>query len=348
MNKKNEKIISFTNALKFVTGIISWVVLVILVIIAVMLVYYFLATKIYGEKGENYKPAFSLYTILSASMEPNINVFDVIVDVNVKKPEDIKVGDVITFISSSNLTTNMTITHRVIEVVKDGENYSYKTQGDANLIPDNTNAKYENVLGKVIFKIPQLGRIQDFLGQKGGWLVVIVIPALGVIISDIIKIFRLSGAKTSVENLNTMEEKAKEHEEQVKAEIENNLFLKYSNKNDSIEESQPPDNIETYPVIKEISNEEEKSNGIENSVNNPKEESSINANDSYLEIKELPKEELKTDNSEINQETIEQEKNIQDLPQLDVHYSQNVPTEEVKKDIPFELPKLAKKEDNDD
>ena len=344
MNKKNEKIISFTNALKFVTGIISWVVLVILVIIAVMLVYYFLATKIYGEKGENYKPAFSLYTILSASMEPNINVFDVIVDVNVKKPEDIKVGDVITFISSSNLTTNMTITHRVIEVVKDGENYSYKTQGDANLIPDNANAKFENVLGKVIFKIPQLGRIQDFLGQKGGWLVVIVIPALGVIISDILKIFRLSGAKTSVENLNTMEEKEKEHEEQVKAEIENNLFLKYSNKNDSIEESQPPDNIETYPVIKEISSEEEiwnealksmdyegkKSAEIDNSIN-------------------ISKEELKTaNNSEINKETIEQEKNIQDLPQLDVHYSQNAPTEEVKKDIPFELPKLAKKEDNDD
>lgn len=334
MKKKNENIISFTNALKFVTGIISWVVLVILVLIAVMLVYYFLATKIYGEKGENYKPAFSLYTILSASMEPNIKVFDVIVDVNVRKPEDIKVGDVITFISSSNLTADMTITHRVIEVVKDGDNYSYKTQGDANLIPDNTNAEYKNVLGKVIFKIPQLGRLQEFLGQKGGWLIVIVIPALGIIISDILKIFRLSGAKTSVNNLNTQEENQKEHEEQVKNEIENNLYLRYSDKIDQEEKNQNNDE-ENYETKETTNKEEYKELEEEQSISTEEENSNV------IETSKIEDEEtISTDETTHN----DKEDLSFELPALKDESSDD--TQE--KEIPFELPKLAKDDNKKD
>lgn len=303
--KKNEKFVSFTNALKFVSGIISWVVLVILVIIAIFLVYYFFATKIYGEKGENYKPAFSLYTILSASMEPNIKVYDVIVDVNVKKPEDIKVGDVITFISTSNLTSNMTITHRVIEVVKDGDNYSYKTQGDANLIPDNTNAEYQKVLGKVLFKIPQLGRIQEFLGQKGGWLVVIVIPALGVIISDILKIFRLSGAKTNLDKFNQEEEEAKEAEQKTKQEIENNLVFHYSTKGKVLNEPEE-DEKEIDELIKSL-DEKQKQNEVTN-------------NESRL---------VAIEESQDEKQSQEEPKKIE------------------KENIPFELPKLATKDDEE-
>ena len=49
----------------------------------------------------------------------------------------------------------------------------------------------ENVLGKVIIKFPQLGRVQFFLASKGGWLVAVMIPALVIIAYDIYKIFRL-------------------------------------------------------------------------------------------------------------------------------------------------------------
>ena len=54
-------------------------------------------------------------------MTPNINVYDVVIDVKVDKPEDIKINDVITFNSSIPGVHGGTITHRVIAVSKDAD-----------------------------------------------------------------------------------------------------------------------------------------------------------------------------------------------------------------------------------
>lgn len=236
MSPKKERFHSFTNILKFISGIISWTILVILVIVAGFLLYYFVSVKLYAQKGEAYKPAFSLYTILSPSMEPNIKVYDVIFDMNVDSPEDIKEGDVITFISTATLTKGMTITHRVVQIIQDENGYSYMTKGDNNLANDGAAVPFDNVLGKVLFKIPQLGRVQEFLGTKGGWLIVVVIPALIVIISDILKIFRLQSSKNQVESYEQKEKKKKQEEQKRKDKIKEKLLQKYEEK---IEENEP-------------------------------------------------------------------------------------------------------------
>ena len=44
-------------------------------------------------------------------------------------------------------------------------------------------------------RIPQLGRLQFFLSTKIGWFVVVFIPAILVIIYDIIKIIKLTFLK---------------------------------------------------------------------------------------------------------------------------------------------------------
>ena len=242
MSPKKERFHSFTNILKFISGIISWTILVILVIVAGFLLYYFVSVKLYAQKGEAYKPAFSLYTILSPSMEPNIKVYDVIFDVNVDSPEDIKEGDVITFISTATLTKGMTITHRVVQVIQDENGYSYMTKGDNNLANDGAAVPFDNVLGKVLFKIPQLGRVQEFLGTKGGWLIVVVIPALIVIISDILKIFRLQSSKNQVESYEQKEKKKKQEEQKRKDKIKEKLLQKYEEKIEENEKTQPKDN----------------------------------------------------------------------------------------------------------
>jgi len=230
MKNKKKKFRSFSQALKFISGIISWVILVVLVIIASFLLYYFVSMRVYAQKGEDYKPAFSLYTILTGSMIPNINVYDVVVDVNVKNPADIHEGDVITFVSTATLTQGMTITHRVISVIHDENGYSYVTKGDANLSPDGAAVPYENVLGKVILHIPQLGRLQSFLATRGGWLIVVVIPALCVIISDILKLFRLKSTKNKVDSYTTQEEQKKLQDQKEKEIIEQKLIRRYTKK----------------------------------------------------------------------------------------------------------------------
>ena len=227
MKKKNSKVVSFSHAIKFIMGILSWTIFAFLVIIAIFLIYYFISTKIYAEKGEKFRPAIGLYTILTGSMEPNINSYDVIVDWTKIAPEDIKVGDIITFVSTSSLTKGMTITHRVTDIKQDSSGYSYQTKGDANLSPDTSYVPFSNIEGKVLFKIPQLGRLQAFLATQGGWLIVVVIPALIIIINDIIKVFRLTTVKNKVEIIESTEKKKKEKKKIEKEKIHSRLQKRY-------------------------------------------------------------------------------------------------------------------------
>ena len=252
MKEKKEKFSSFTQAIKFIMGIISWTVFVILVLIALFLIYYFISSKIYAKNGEEYRPPITLYTILTESMEPNINRNDVIVDLTIKNPEDIKIGDVITFVSTSSLTKGMVITHRVINIKQDENGYSYQTKGDANLSPDTAYVPFANVNGKVLFRIPKLGLLQSFLATKGGWLIIVVIPALFVIISDLLKIFRLTTAKNKIDDINEKEEKAKKNITKKKETIEKNLQRRYS----IIRKSSEPDPIphKQYRHVSNIKN----------------------------------------------------------------------------------------------
>jgi len=199
---KQETYSSSKAVFKFVANIISWTALAILLIIAAFLLYLTIASKIYAKKGEAYEPKFSLYTIISPSMEPNLRVYDIILDQRIDSVNDIKIGDIITFISTSSISSNKTVTHRVIDIIVDEEGkYHYQTKGDNNISPDSAYADYDNVIGKVLVKIPQLGRVQFFLANRGGWLVAIVIPALIVIFKDILKIFKLIKINKKVESV---------------------------------------------------------------------------------------------------------------------------------------------------
>lgn len=183
----------FREAVSMISAIISWTIFTLLIICAIFLVYYFIATKIYVKKGTGHEPKFSLYTIVSPSMVPTINVYDVIIDFKVDKPEEIKINDVITFNSSIPGVHGGTITHRVIAISKDAEgNYFYQTKGDNNLIEDGVSVPFNSVVGKVALRIPKLGNIQKFVATKAGWMIVVLIPALYIIVKAILRALKLN------------------------------------------------------------------------------------------------------------------------------------------------------------
>lgn len=191
MNKR-ERIKKIKYYLNKSAKLLSYAVIVVLIFLGVFFAYYFVSLKMYEQNPTTKIPRFGLYTIISPSMEPSIKVYDVVVDLNVFNQDDIEVGDVITFISDSNVSKGLTVTHRVVEIItnEDGTK-SYFTKGDNNIKVDQATVAYKNVLGKVLFKIPQLGRVQFLIADKFGWILVILLPALGVIIYDFIKLFRL-------------------------------------------------------------------------------------------------------------------------------------------------------------
>lgn len=191
MNGK-AKMNNFKMILKYISTIISWTIFVLLSIVGILLLYYFVSSRLYVTKGDQYEPAFSIYTIVSGSMEPTIKVYDVIINTKTDA-DDVKVNDVITFTSTSSNTAGMTITHRVIgEKILDDGTSCFITRGDNNTNEDYSCVAEKNIIGKVNAVIPQLGRIQFFLASKFGWVFLILIPALYILLKDMYKLLKKS------------------------------------------------------------------------------------------------------------------------------------------------------------
>ena len=246
--------------IKYVSKVFSWFLLIVLILVASFLVYYVVAANIYARKGEEFKPKFSLYTIISPSMVPNIKVYDVIFDVRIDDLTKLKEGDVITFVSSGYLNEGMTVTHRIVDIIETEEGLKFRTKGDNNLVPDSALVEPGNIIGKTLFKIPQLGRVQSLLATKGGWLFLVLLPALGIIIYDIIKIIKLTTVKKKVDQ-SILDNEVKIDPEQIKREEERKEILKskYLNKNNEKEQEiktkEEPKEIE---ISKEETKKEEK------------------------------------------------------------------------------------------
>lgn len=183
------------NISKIISTIISYSCLVILIIIGLIFSIYVIDVKVQQSKGGIAKPLFGAYVIISGSMEPNIHVYDVIVSKRIDTAE-LKKGDVITFYSNDNRFYGVTVTHRIVDVI-DAEKGIFRTRGDANNVEDDALTIKENIVGKVVMRIPQLGRVQFFLASKGGWLIVVLIPCLAIISYDIVKIAKLTSQKQS-------------------------------------------------------------------------------------------------------------------------------------------------------
>lgn len=249
---KKQKGILNNPIIKMVSKVLSWILLGFLILIAGLLIYNIVSSKIYEVRGQKYEPEIALYTIISPSMEPNINVYDVVVTKKVKDFSTIKAGDVITFISSSTLGEGLTVTHRVKEVVKTEDDIKFRTQGDNNSIPDSALASSKNVLGKVMFKVPWVGHIQFFLQSKGGWLFALLIPAMVIVVYDIYKVIRLSNIKQKVSE-SIKDDPQDEQLIKKKEKLKKNLQDKYQNtkkENNTKEVSKKEELIETSAPVK--------------------------------------------------------------------------------------------------
>ena len=192
MDTVEVKKVDFKKILHFISSIILYSILVIIGLIVLMFAAYFIDQKIGMSKGESRAPLFGAYIIISESMVPKINVNDAVVTMRVSE-KNIKVNDIITFISKDIQTQGTPITHRVVGIVYEDPNtqtkvLGYRTKGDHNNTPDFALIAPNEVLGKVYIQIPYIGYIQSFLTKPIGWLVVIVIPCLLIIGSEFFKI----------------------------------------------------------------------------------------------------------------------------------------------------------------
>lgn len=96
-----------------------------------------------------------------------VGIGDLIV---IKKTNDYKIGDVITFMMDGDTTPT---THRIVGITEQG----FITKGDANNTQDVSSVPVENVLGAVVGHYPKLGQFTMWIKAEG-WIYAVALLAI--------------------------------------------------------------------------------------------------------------------------------------------------------------------------
>ncbi|MFB6074704.1 MAG: signal peptidase I [Haloarculaceae archaeon] len=144
-------------------------------VVLLLVVALFVAVAVPGAAG-----ADESYVVLSDSMSPAIGAGSVVFVSNVP-PAQITEGDVITFRQSGGTR----VTHRVIEVIDDGDGWQFRTKGDANEDPDPGVVAGDQVIGTVSFHVPLIGYVVEFANSGAGTVALVVVPAVLLVVSEL-------------------------------------------------------------------------------------------------------------------------------------------------------------------
>src|SRR3989344_1442799 len=121
--------------------------------------------------------------VKSGSMEPAIKTGSIVV---IKPASLYGVGDVITFGEDSR--TTYPTTHRIVSKSEANGEILYQVKGDINEEPDPISVRESDVIGKVIFTVPNAGYLLDFARQPVGFILLIAFPAALIILNEILDI----------------------------------------------------------------------------------------------------------------------------------------------------------------
>jgi signal peptidase len=135
-------------------------------------------------------------TVLTSSMEPTYSPGDVVV-VQPVEPQDVAMGDVVTFQPTSDDPT--LVTHRVVSIRWGSDGVAgFVTRGDANGADDDPIVP-DQVMGRVVYSIPLIGHVTNASWGRTA----VTVGAAGLILYAVVMIVtpdrsRRSSAKEAV------------------------------------------------------------------------------------------------------------------------------------------------------
>ena len=131
--------------------------------------------------------------VLTDSMYPVIESGDLII-CNTAEAEEISVGDVISFYDPMGSGTSV-VTHRVLEVMNEGGEISFRTKGDNNNAEDTVAVPAENLIGIYKSRIPKVGHVAMFMQTTPGLIVCVVCPIVLLVGYDVLRRKKYDKAK---------------------------------------------------------------------------------------------------------------------------------------------------------
>jgi len=167
---------------------ISRITIGFLIIILLISLFYTVESKVTGDPPNLF--GYQLLVVLSGSMEPGIKTGSIIAVKQTDEVDYFQIGDIITYQSLND--PNILITHRIVDMKQNEAEVMYITKGDSNDVPDVMPVPARNVKGVYAhFTVPYLGYFFSFLNTKYGIFLMMVIPGIYLIVSQISTLWRL-------------------------------------------------------------------------------------------------------------------------------------------------------------
>ena len=123
--------------------------------------------------------------VLTDSMQPVIDGGDLII-CHTAEAEDIKINDVIAFFDPAGNGTSI-VTHRVIEVIDNNGEISFRTKGDNNNTEDKMLVPASKLVAVYQSRIPGAGNVAMFMQSTTGLIVCVVFPIIALVAYDLVR-----------------------------------------------------------------------------------------------------------------------------------------------------------------
>lgn len=213
--------------------------------VTALLLFLLITVQIYTQGYANIA-GFSVFRVVTGSMEPNIPVGSLLLSKETPISQ-IETEDVVCFVSKEPATAGKVITHRVVSIIqKTDGTIVLETKGDANLSADRRYVTAENLVGRVILFTKEgnlMAGVVEFLSSEVGFLLCVLFPILlvaGFILRGCVRNIRKE-MDTVVKELERSEIPPQEEYEAMEARIRQELLEEIKQgeqNNEGIEESQ--------------------------------------------------------------------------------------------------------------
>lgn len=194
-------------------------VILCIILIPILIVNCILIVKSYTSEEVPSVGGYLPLIVLTDSMYPVIESGDLII-CHTAEPEEIEVGDVIAFFDPAGNGTSI-VSHRVLEVMEQDGQISWRTKGDNNNTEDRIPVPADKLVAVYQdTRIPGFGNVALFMQTTPGLIVCVVLPMLALIGYDMLrrKLYEKSTKQDTDQLLAELEELRR-----LKAEKDNSL-----------------------------------------------------------------------------------------------------------------------------
>ena len=192
-----------------IRNIITIISDIMFITVLIMLIYLCLVVR----KGE--VPGafgYKALRVVSSSMEPWLEKGDCIL-IKCIEPEEVQVGDIISFFSSDPVLEKYVNTHRVVSIEKDEDGkLVFTTKGDNNKYEDYYPALEDKFLGVYYKHLPfenAINKLFDILSDRVNYFFIMILPILFCLVESVISLINAVAAlvadKKTVEKKETLD-----------------------------------------------------------------------------------------------------------------------------------------------